>query len=97
VIGGYNSSNTCNLARICSESVATFHIADARSLVSQREVWVRASARQGDVTRSNARGEIAASDWLPPGRPVQIGLTAGASTPNSILGQVIRRLEQLAG
>ena len=28
VIGGYNSSNTCNLARICAASRPTFHIAD---------------------------------------------------------------------
>ncbi len=28
VIGGYNSSNTCNLARICAERVPTYHIAD---------------------------------------------------------------------
>ena len=28
VIGGYNSSNTCNLARICADKVRTYHIAD---------------------------------------------------------------------
>ena len=28
VIGGYNSSNTCNLARMCADRVPTFHIAD---------------------------------------------------------------------
>ena len=28
VIGGYNSSNTCNLARICAEKVPTYHVAD---------------------------------------------------------------------
>ena len=28
VIGGYNSSNTANLARICAASRPTFHIAD---------------------------------------------------------------------
>ena len=34
VIGGYNSSNTCNLARICAERVPTFHIASLDCLVS---------------------------------------------------------------
>ena len=34
VIGGYNSSNTCNLARICAATVPTFHIADPDGLVS---------------------------------------------------------------
>ena len=34
VIGGYNSSNTCNLARMCAEKCPTFHIAD-------RVAWYR--------------------------------------------------------
>ena len=34
VIGGYNSSNTCNLARMCAEKVPTFHIADPDCLES---------------------------------------------------------------
>jgi 4-hydroxy-3-methylbut-2-enyl diphosphate reductase len=28
VVGGYNSSNTCNLAKICATKVRTYHIAD---------------------------------------------------------------------
>ena len=28
VVGGYNSSNTCNLACICAEKVRTYHIAE---------------------------------------------------------------------
>ena len=35
VIGGYNSSNTCNLARICAAERPTFHIADPDCLVSR--------------------------------------------------------------
>ena len=38
--------------------------------------------------------EAIARAWLPPTGPVSIGLTAGASTPNSIIGPVIERLEQ---
>ena len=34
VIGGYNSSNTCNLARICADKVPTYHIADPSGLIS---------------------------------------------------------------
>ena len=34
VIGGYNSSNTCNLARLCAARVPTYHIADAECLAS---------------------------------------------------------------
>ena len=38
VVGGYNSSNTCNLARICAERVPTYHIADPDCLVSADEI-----------------------------------------------------------
>jgi 4-hydroxy-3-methylbut-2-enyl diphosphate reductase len=36
-------------------------------------------------------------DWLPASGPVVIGLTAGASTPNNIVGQVIETLEKFTG
>jgi len=89
VIGGYNSSNTCNLARICAERTPTFHIADADCIVSadlirHRPVGAPSTVR---VAEETARG------WLPDGR-VQLGLTAGASTPNNIVGAVIGRIEQ---
>ena len=91
VIGGYNSSNTCNLARICAERAPAFHISDPDCLVS------------GDLIRHRPIGapstasvaEAVSRGWLPAGR-VHLGLTAGASTPNNIVGQVIERLESFA-
>jgi len=41
--------------------------------------------------------EAVTADWLPQTGPLVIGLTAGASTPNNLVGQTIRRLEDLAG
>ena len=38
VVGGYNSSNTCNLACICAEKVRTYHIAEPECLISADEV-----------------------------------------------------------
>jgi len=91
VIGGYNSSNTCNLARICADRVPTFHIADTACLLSSTEIRHRPIGAP-----STARvDEVVTADWLPDG-PVVVGLTAGASTPNNIVGQVIARLELLA-
>ena len=92
VIGGYNSSNTCNLARICAARVRTLHIADPACLVSKSEIRYRPV---GPPSTTAGREEIA-RDWLPADGPVVIGLTAGASTPNNIVGQVIRRLEEFA-
>jgi 4-hydroxy-3-methylbut-2-enyl diphosphate reductase len=92
VVGGYNSSNTCNLANICSARVPTFHIADVDCLVNAGEVRHRPVSPAGSPTKT---GEITSGDWLPPTGGLVIGLTAGASTPNNIVGQVVERLDSL--
>ena len=89
VVGGYNSSNTCNLARICAERVPTFHVADPECLVSRSEVRHRPV---GAPSTTVGREEVT-RDWLPAAGPLNIGLTAGASTPNNIVGHVIKQLE----
>ena len=86
VIGGYNSSNTCNLARICAETRPTYHIADASGLLSATHIQHKPVGGKHEVTTSG---------WLP-GGPVAIGLTSGASTPDNIVETVIRRLDSLA-
>src|SRR5262245_32062952 len=90
VIGGYNSSNTCNLARICAERVPVFHIAEPDCLVSASEIRHRPTGAPStaDVPEKVSR------NWLPSGA-ITLGLTAGASTPNNIVGQVIERLSLL--
>jgi 4-hydroxy-3-methylbut-2-enyl diphosphate reductase len=84
VIGGYNSSNTANLARICAASRPTFHIADPTCLVSATEIRHRAVGSKEEVTTTG---------WLPTAGPVRIGLTSGASTPDNLVGAAIERLE----
>jgi 4-hydroxy-3-methylbut-2-en-1-yl diphosphate reductase len=86
VIGGYNSSNTIALARICAAKLPTFHISGPDCL-------------EGDALRHRpigAQAETRAESWLPPG-PVRIGLTAGASTPNNVVGQVVEKILALRG
>ena len=41
--------------------------------------------------------EIVSTGWLRDDGDLEIGLTAGASTPNNIVGHVIRRLEVFCG
>ena len=89
VVGGYNSSNTCNLARICADRVATFHIADPECLISADEIHHRPV---GAPSTTQGR-EQTTRGWLPSGQ-VTVGLTAGASTPNNIVGQIIKKLEE---
>jgi 4-hydroxy-3-methylbut-2-enyl diphosphate reductase len=91
VVGGYNSSNTCNLARICADRVPTFHVENRAAIVSAAEIRHRPI---GQPSTAPVVTEIT-RNWLPPGR-VTVGLTSGASTPNSIVGEIIERLEQFA-
>ena len=93
VVGGYNSSNTCNLARICAERVPTFHIADPECLVSADQV----RHRPVGAPSTTLQAEEVSHHWLPGSSPLTIGLTAGASTPNNIVGEVIERLTRFAG
>ncbi len=88
VIGGYNSSNTCNLARICAETVPTFHIADPDCLESADAIRYRPAG---------GKSEVRATGWLPAGRELSVGLTSGASTPDNLVGTTVRRLAELCG
>ena len=63
VVGGYNSSNTCNLARICADRVPTFHIAEPACLVSASEVRHRPIGAPSTV----AVDEVVTRNWLPAG------------------------------
>jgi 4-hydroxy-3-methylbut-2-enyl diphosphate reductase len=92
VVGGYNSSNTCNLARICADHVPTYHIADPDCLVSADEV----RHRPVGMPSTTATLESVTPGWLPPAGALAVGLTAGASTPNNIVGQVIEKLARFA-
>ena len=92
VVGGYNSSNTCNLARICAERVPTFHISEPDGLISPLAIRHRPVGAPSTTTGI----EVTSRDWLPASGPLTIGLTAGASTPNNIVGEVIRRLDRYA-
>jgi 4-hydroxy-3-methylbut-2-enyl diphosphate reductase len=87
VLGGYNSSNTCNLARICADRLPTFHIADPKGLTSASEIHHKPS---------NSKHETITRNWLPSSGALAIGLTSGASTPDNLVERVIRRLNTLA-
>ena len=83
VIGGYNSSNTCNLARMCAARCPTFHIADPECLISAEAIRHRSIG---------AKGETVTAGWLPATGDVTVGLTSGASTPDNLVGAAVERL-----
>jgi 4-hydroxy-3-methylbut-2-enyl diphosphate reductase len=86
VIGGYNSSNTQALARMCAPRVTTYYV-DSPQCITDEGVRHRAVG---------AHAETVTPDWLPAGE-VSIGVTAGASTPDSVVGETIERILALRG
>jgi 4-hydroxy-3-methylbut-2-enyl diphosphate reductase len=88
VVGGYNSSNTCNLAAICgAKGVRTVHIEDADCI----DV-VAGSVRHQPI---RTKVEATAGGWL--SGACRIGLTAGASTPNNKIGETVAQICESVG
>lgn len=86
VIGGYDSSNTANLLRAARAKRGTFHV-QAPASIEPAEIRHRDPATGRETTTR---------DWLPAGEIV-VGVSAGASTPDTELAEVIRRLCAAAG
>ena len=86
VIGGYNSSNTQALAQMCAAGLPTFHI-DRPGCIE--DAAIRHRPLGGGV-------EVRAAAWLPEGS-VAVGITAGASTPDSVVGDVVEKIIALRG
>lgn len=88
VVGGYNSSNTTHLVEIGIQRVPTWFIRNASCLVSRDEI------RHYDIHLKRERTSTA---WLPESKSLSIGITAGASCPNNLIEDAIRRLLELRG
>ncbi len=90
VMGGYNSSNTDHLAHLCRQFTTTYHIEDA-SCIDLEEGTIRHKPQVGSDTP-----EETCEAWLPEG-PFDLGMTAGASTPNNKIGEALMRILQIRG
>jgi 4-hydroxy-3-methylbut-2-enyl diphosphate reductase len=87
VIGGYNSSNTSHLAEMGEAKLPTYFIKNAAKMVSDKLI-VHYDQHIGK--------EVETGDWLPSGK-ITVGITAGASCPNNLIEDAIRRLFELKG
>ncbi len=90
VIGGYNSSNTNHLAHLCRQHTTTFHVEDATCI----------DVEQGTIRHKPeldpTADEVVETNWLPEG-PFDLGITAGASTPNNKIGEALLRILEIRG
>jgi len=90
VIGGYNSSNTNHLAHLCRQYTKTFHIQDASC------IDVGMGTIMHKIELDPKADEIAEENWLPM-EPFDLGITAGASTPNNKIGEALLRILKIRG
>jgi 4-hydroxy-3-methylbut-2-enyl diphosphate reductase len=88
VVGGYNSSNTAHLVEIGSEKLPTWFIRNASCIESAEAI------RHFDI---HAKKEVPAVGWLPRKERLTFGITAGASCPNNLIEEVVRRVLELRG
>jgi len=87
VIGGFNSSNTGHLCEIASQHAKAYHIDDASCILSADQIRHKpVGAQQPMITQG----------WLPQGR-ITVAVTAGASTPNRVVGDAIERILRARG
>ncbi len=90
VIGGYNSSNTNHLAHLCRQHTTTYHVEDATC------IDVDTGAIRHKPELNPHADEVEERDWLPEGA-FQLGITAGASTPNNKIGEALMRVLEIRG
>jgi 4-hydroxy-3-methylbut-2-enyl diphosphate reductase len=83
VIGGYNSSNTTHLVELFDPILPTYFISSDDKLITKNTVV------HFDY---HSKQELTSSDYLPLKQPVTILMTSGASCPDAIVENVIRKL-----
>lgn len=88
VIGGHNSSNSSHLVELCENKLPTYFIDSPDRLVSKEQIthcnW-----------QTKTYSEI--EHYLPNKTPLKILMTSGASCPDAIVEQVIRKLAVFYG
>lgn len=85
VIGGYNSSNTTHLQEISIErNIPSYHIDSADRIGPGNCVEHKPLNQSLTVTHN----------WLPEG-PLTIGITSGASTPDRVVSDVLKKIFEL--
>jgi 4-hydroxy-3-methylbut-2-enyl diphosphate reductase len=83
VVGGYNSSNTSHLVELCEERLPTYYINSPEKIVSQKEII---------HYNFHNKQELRTVDYLPAANPVKILITSGASCPDAVVEEVIRKM-----
>ncbi len=87
VVGGYNSSNTSHLAEMGEAVLPTYFIKNSTKMISAGRI---------SHYDQHKKQEVETPNWLPAGK-LTVGITAGASCPNNLIEDTIKRLFELRG
>lgn len=85
VVGGYNSSNTSHLVELCEEKLPTFFINNADKIHPDNSIH---------HFNFHTKQEITTPHFIPEKDEVSILITSGASCPDAIVEEVIRKLAE---
>ncbi len=83
VVGGYNSSNTSHLVKLCGEKLPTYFISSEEKILSSKEIL---------HYNFHAKEEILTRNYLPEKQVVKLLLTSGASCPDALVEGIINKL-----
>ncbi len=83
VIGGYNSSNSTHLVELCEKKLKTYFINAEEKIISPNEILhFNIHTAQEELTKH----------YLPNTKPLRILITSGASCPDALVENVIRKI-----
>jgi 4-hydroxy-3-methylbut-2-enyl diphosphate reductase len=83
VAGGYNSSNTTHLVELCEEVLPVYFINSPEKIISEKDIL---------HYNYHTKQEVLTSSYLPDKKPVSILITSGASCPDAVVEEIIRKL-----
>jgi 4-hydroxy-3-methylbut-2-enyl diphosphate reductase len=88
VMGGKNSSNSSHLVELCEHQLTTYFIDDSSKIVSSDEII---------TTDWKTKNEVIIKDFIPKKEVVKILMTSGASCPDTVVEDVIRKIAAYFG
>ncbi|PWT72886.1 MAG: 4-hydroxy-3-methylbut-2-enyl diphosphate reductase [Bacteroidetes bacterium] len=83
VVGGYNSSNTSHLVELCEEKLPTYFISSEEKILSASDIL------HYDLHKKEENRTV---NYLPDNVPARILITSGASCPDAMVEDVIKKI-----
>lgn len=86
VAGGYNSSNTAHLVDLCVDQLPTYFIKSADKILSEKQISHFDNVR---------KEEVVSHEFIPKKQKVRVLLTCGASCPDAVVEDILRKTVSL--